>query len=410
MALAIIASTLTTVAVFIPVIFIEGLIGQIFTEFALTISFSLFASLVVALTVVPMLASRMLVKKDTSNELRRHWKVYQRYIQSVEWALRHRLIVLLTASVLFVSSLYALMNIGTEFLPATDEGFVTIDVKLDEGVTVDKTKEVVTEIESLIKEKEIVDIYVSLVGSTQQAQSRGQTRANEAEIAVKLVPLEARDMSIFEFVEQLQQDVNRVIGDRAEVEYSLSSSTGTSSNMLNFRVTDSDEKRLDEAVTKLQSTLMTIDDVIEVTNDLENTVEEIQIRVNREKAKDYGFVPAQIAQTVTNMTRGMFTTQMIAEDGEVLSVYTSFGQKYRENIENLQIMQLRSPAGLFVELQDIADVSIEKGPVSIRRSDQAAAVAFFVTYSSEQSLGGISKAVDEKLLLNYQKKRNCFGR
>lgn len=397
-ALAIIASTLTTIAVFVPVIFIEGLIGQIFTEFALTISFSLFASLVVALTVIPMLASRMLVKKNNHrSELRQHSKIYRHYIQSVEWALRHRLTVLLLAGVLFASSLYVLMNIGTEFLPATDEGFVTIDVKLDEGVTVDKTKEVVTDIEQLIKQQDVVDVYVSLVGSTQQAQSRGQTRANEAEIAVKLVPLEARNISIFEFVEKLQQDVNNVVGNRAEVEYSLSSSTGTSSNTLNFRVTDSDTTRLNEAVAKIQSTLMTIDDVVEVTNDLENTVEEIQIQVNRENAKDYGFVPAQIAQTVNNMTRGMFTTQIIAEDGEVLSVYTGFGQEYRENIKDLENMQLRSPAGLFVALQDVADISIRNGPVSIRRSDQAAAVAFFVTYSSEQSLGGISEAVDKKI-------------
>ena len=91
---AIIASTLTTLAVFVPVIFISGLIGQIFTEFALTISFSLFASLVVALTVVPMMASRMLKKPTKNVEARsRRSKTLNNFERSVKWALKHRSVV-----------------------------------------------------------------------------------------------------------------------------------------------------------------------------------------------------------------------------------------------------------------------------------------------------------------------------
>lgn len=393
--LAITASTLTTIAVFVPVIFIEGLIGKIFTEFALTISFSLIASLVVALTVVPMLASRLLKEKTADiNELRRSSTIYKRYMQSVEWALRHRMLVLMTAVLLFSASVYALLKIGTEFLPITDEGFVTVNIELDNGVTVEETKKVVRDIEKLIKQQDIVDVYVSLIGATQQSQSRGQSSANKAEISIKLVPLNQRDISTSAFVELLQKEVKDAIDDRAEVAFSLSSSTGSSANKLSFRITDTDEKRLNKAVRAIQSKLATIDSVVEVTNDLENTVEEIQIKVNRDKAKDYGFIPAQIAQTVNNMTKGMFTTQIITEDGEVLSVYTGYGQAYREDVEDLKQMKLRSPAGLFVALQDITDISIQEGPVSIRRSDQAPAVAFFVTYSAKQSLGGISEEVD----------------
>lgn len=396
--LAITASTLTTVVVFVPVIFVEGLIGQVFTEFALTISFSLFASLVVAITVVPMMASRILVaKKENTSELRLQTLRYRRFAKSVEWAMHHRVAVLIVSVILFGISLFSLTKIGTEFLPATDEGNMSIDIELDEGVTVAETKKVVREVEGLLKKSELVDVYVSLVGGNQQAISRGQTDANEAQISVKLIPLEKRNTSIFEFVDTLQQDAKEKIGDRAKIEYSVSSSTGSSGNELSFRVTDSDEKRLFEAVQAIQQALPSIGSVTEVTNDLENTVNEIQIKVDREKAKDLGFVPAQVAQTVNNMTRGMFTTQLIAEDGEVLSVFTSFGQAYRENVEALKQMQLRSAAGLFVELKDIANVSIKEGPVSIRRSDQAQAVAFFVSYSSDESLGGISKKVDEKI-------------
>lgn len=397
-AMAITASTMTTIAVFIPVMFIEGLIGQIFTEFALTISFSLLASLSVALTVVPMLASRLLkTKPDNINEIRRESNFYKRYKSSIVWALHHRLLVLMMTIVFFCLSIFALMKIGTEFLPATDEGFASVSVNLEKGSSVVETEKVVAKIEDRLKKEAEVEVYVSLIGGTQQSQSRGQTSPNQAEMYVKLVPLEDRDRSIFEFVEEVEQDLQSTLGEKADISFNVATSSGSSPNTLTFRLTDSNEQRLHESVGKVQQELLKINQVTDVSNDLDNTVQEIQIVVDREKAKDYGFVPAQIAQAVNQMTRGQLTTQMIAEDGEVLSVYTSFGQAFNASIEALEDMQLRSPAGLFVKLKEIADVSVQNGPVSIRRSDQAAAVAFFVDYKTKESLGGISDLVDAAL-------------
>ncbi len=397
-ALAITASTLTTIAVFIPVMFIEGLIGQIFTEFALTISFSLIASLLVALTVVPMLASRLLKMKDQNiNEMRKASAFYKHYNASIVWVLKHRFLVILSAVILFGLSVFGLSRIGTEFLPATDEGFASISVDLDRGAAVTKTEQVVTAIEERLKEEQDVDVYVSLIGGTQQSQARGQTSANRAEIYVKLVPLADRKRSIFEFVEEVEKDLNNELGEQADITFNVSTSSGSSPNTLTFRLTDSNEQRLQESVDKVQQELKRINIVTNVMTDLDNTVQEIQIEVDREKAKDYGFLPAQIAQTVNQMTKGQLTTQMIDDDGTVLSVYTGFGQSFNESIESLKAMELRSPAGLFVKLDEIAHVSIQEGPVSIRRSDQAAAVAFFVDYTTKESLGGISKEVDKAL-------------
>ena len=397
-AMAITASTMTTVAVFIPVMFIEGLIGKIFTEFALTISFSLLASLSVALTVVPMFASRLLkTKSENINEIRRESRLYKRFQSSVVWVLHHRFLVLATTVVFFALSLFGLTKIGTEFLPATDEGFASVSVNLENGASVTETEKVVAKIEDRLKKEAEVDVYVSLIGGTQQSQSRGQTRANQAEMYVRLVPLEERERSIFEFVEEVEQDLQKELGDQAEITFNVSTSSGSAPHTLTFRLTDSNEQRLHESVKTVQQELLKVDRVTDVSNDLEDTVQEIQIEVDREKAKDYGFVPAQIAQTVNQMTRGQLTTQMIDEDGTVLSVYTGFGQAFNESIDALNAMQLRSPAGLFVKLNDIADVSVQEGPVSIRRSDQAAAVAFFVDYETKESLGGISNLVDVAL-------------
>lgn len=397
-ALAITASTLTTIAVFIPVMFIEGLIGQIFTEFALTISFSLIASLVVALTVVPMLASRLLkIKAVSIYEKRNESILYKNYRASIVWVLRHRMLVLISTIVCFGIALFGLMRIGTEFLPSTDEGFTSISVNLEKGVAVSETEKIVAKIEDRLKQEKDVDVYVSLVGGTQQSQARGQTSANQAELYVKLVPLADRKRSIFEFVEELEQDLHTELGEQAEITFNVSTSTGSSPNTLTFRLTDSDEQRLHSAVNKVQQELLKVSAVTNVSTDLDNTVKEIQVEVNRERAKDYGFVPAQIAQLVNQMTKGQLTTQIIAEDGAVLPVYTGFGHVFNNSIESLKSMQLRSPAGLFVKLEDIATVAVQEGPVSIRRSDQAAAVAFFVEYETKESLGGISAKVDQAL-------------
>src|SRR5690606_32838236 len=234
---AIIASTLTTVAVFIPVIFISGLIGEIFFEFALTISFSLFASLAVALTVIPMMASRMLgkpgdkpkVQKDTS-------KSVKAFEGSVMWALRHRIIVLFTALVLLVAGAFGIMQVGTEFIPATDEGFVSVSVELENGSSRTATDEVVNLIEAELKDEEDVEVYVSLIGSTQQGQAQGSAESNTAEIYVKLVDLADRDRSVFEFVDEVQPRVLEAVGERALVNFNLQTAAGSSPNTLSFTV------------------------------------------------------------------------------------------------------------------------------------------------------------------------------
>lgn len=395
---AIIASTLTTVAVFVPVIFTSGLIGRIFTEFALTISFSLFASLAVALTVVPMLASKFLSAKNGNlNERRANSSFYQSYRKALDWSLHHRLIVLLSVGLVFAVSCFALFKTGTEFIPPTDEGYVTVDVELPRGTSLDATEEVVDRLEERIEEEPEVDVLVSMIGGDQQALSRGTSSSNKAQLYVKLVPLSERERSIFEFTEAVEGDAKDIVGDSGEVDFSLTTSSGSSPNTMTFRVTDSDEDRLHETVKKIQTELEKVDVILEATTDLDNTADEIQIAVDRDAANEYGMMPAQIAQTVYSMMRGVLTTQIMSDDGEVLSVYTGFGDTYKTDVESVKTMKLRTAAGVFVELQDVADVTVAASQTSIRRSDQAAAVAFFLQYENSESLSGISSKVDAAL-------------
>src|SRR5690606_8094471 len=283
-------------------------------------------------------------KPSTVVKKRQESWLYRNYTKALKWGLKRRALILSITIVLVGISGFTLYKTGTEFLPPTDEGFVSLSVELPNNATVDKTEQIVSEIEEMAKQYEEVDVVVSLIGGNQQSLSRGTSEQNEGEISVKLVELSKRDRSIFEFVEQFEKQVQQEIGERAEVTFSLSSSSGSTPNSLTFRVTDSNELQLKNTVTSIQQNLAKINSVVEVTTDLDEVQEEIQVEVNREDALQYGLMPAQIAQTVNMMTRGAFTTQIIAEDGEVLGVYTGFGKAYREDVEALKTMKLRTNA------------------------------------------------------------------
>ncbi|KAA0966689.1 efflux RND transporter permease subunit [Sporosarcina sp. ANT_H38] len=393
---AIIASTLTTLAVFVPVVFISGLIGQIFTEFALTISFSLFASLIVALTVVPMMASRLLKKPKRNVEARRRRsKGFNNFERSVKWSLKHRSVVLILTLIALVLGSFALTKVGTEFLPATDEGFVNITVKLPNGSSSTATDEVVKRIEGQLKEQRDVDVYVSLVGGTQQDIAQGTSKANIAEISVKLVPLADRERSIFEFVDEVQPEVLKTVGDDAKISFIMQTAAGSSPNTLTFSMKDTDEVRLNDAVTKLNSKLVDLDPITEVTNNLQNTIQEIQIEVDRDKASGKGLVPYQIAQTVNNVTRGSLATQIIGKNEEVFAVYVKYDEKFHNSIDKLKKLKLRTPTGTFVRLDEVATIDIAEGPVAIQRVDQAHSVTFNVKYVSSLTLGEMTKEVND---------------
>ncbi|MCG7342684.1 efflux RND transporter permease subunit [Sporosarcina sp. ACRSL] len=393
---AIIASTLTTLAVFVPVIFISGLIGQIFTEFALTISFSLFASLVVALTVVPMMASRMLnMPRKNIEARRRRSKTFNRFERSVKWSLRHRAVVLLFTFVLLVGSGIGLFKVGTEFLPPTDEGFFSISIKMPNGSSLSSTNEVVKKIEDRLKDEEEIDVYVSLVGGTQQSMAQGGSNSDRAEMYVKLVPLAERNRSVFQFVDDVQPGVLELVGESADVRFEMQTAAGSSPNTLSFSLKDTNEERLNESVAKIEEELSKLDSVLELSNNLQDTVEEIHIDVNREKASDLGLVPYQIAQTVNSITRGQFASQFVDKKDNVVKVIVQYDEKYRNSIDKLKQIKLRTPSGNFVALQEVATISIEEGPVSIRRVDQAHSVSFNVKYESSNSLGDMTAKVNE---------------
>lgn len=396
---AIIASTLTTVVVFLPVAFISGIIGDLFKEFALTISFSLFASLFVALSVVPMLASRWLKKLPDDVEEKRKKSTSMRFLRrSVQWALLHRWAVLLITLILVVVSGYGMTKVGTEFLPSADEGYFTINVELENGTALSETEKVVSAIEQQLLNVDEVDVYVSFIGSTQQNSFGGSAQGNSAEITVNLKDLSERERSVFEVADDLKAEVEQVAieqNESAEVTFSLQSSQGSSPNTLTFNLRDSDKQRLLSSVETLEKELSAIDDISQVQTDISDTVKEINIVVNREGALKHGFMPAQIASIVNDVTRGSFATQIVTDDVEVMSVLVQYDENVVGNVDELKQLMLRKTDGTFVALEQVASFETGDSPTKIQRINNQDAVQFTLQYQSNTNLGDITDEVEK---------------
>lgn len=398
---AITASTLTTIAVFLPVVFITGIIGELFTEFALTISFSLFASLVVALTVVPMLASRLLKAPKGNVEEKRHNSSSMKFLESaVKWSLRNRAVVIIITIVLLGAGGFGLTTVGTQFLPATDEGFFSVRVELENGAALTETEKVIAALEEELKNKENVDVYVSLIGTTQEGSFRGSGRTNVAELYVKMKELEERDQSTLEFVDDVKKEMERAAANAnpsAEIRFNMQSSSGSAPNTLSFSVRDTNEVRLNESVEKIYDSLLELNDINELSTDLIDTVDEIQITVNRDRALDNGLMPAQIAMVVNDVTRGVQAAQIVNEDGSIYGVHVEYDKEVTQNIDQLKNLLIRKPDGGFITLDSVTNIETGNGPVNIQRINQQSAVQFTIKYKTTTTLGDISKQVDQEI-------------
>lgn len=320
--------------------------------------------------------------------------------KSIKWALRHRAVVLLVSLLILGVGGYGLTTVGTQFIPSTDEGYFTVRVELENGAALTETEKVIGAIEEKFVAHDEVETYVSLIGTTQEGAFRGTKNANMAELYVKMKDLEEREISTFDFVDEIKRDVERTahsLNDTAEISFKLQSSTGSSPNTLTFSVRDLDEGRLNESVERIYDALAGLDDVTELTTDRMEELEEIKLTVDREKAFDEGLLPAQIAMIVNDVTRGSQATQMVDETGDIYGVFVEYDSEITQDLEQLEGLLIKKPDGQYITLDQVVTIERGKGPVHIQRINQQNAVQFTVKYKNTTNLGDMSKEVDQKI-------------
>jgi HAE1 family hydrophobic/amphiphilic exporter-1 len=406
---AVLASTLTTVVVFLPIVFTGGMTAQIFKELALTVTFSLLASFIVAFTLIPLLCSRYLKIDEEIRHLwggrfitaALHWwsklleKVLGVYHPALKWVLCHRKITVIIAVGVFIFSLCLLPLIGIEFYPKSDQGQFSVMIELPQGSALGRTDLITRKVEELIfKIPELKEVFVN-VGSSVSAEEDSTGESHIANINVTLKPLKERNRKTAAIVDELRQRVKLIPGADIKVTETTSDFDGGSSAPVVIKIHGDDIRVIENLSKKVAAIIIEVDGIRDVKSSIAERRPEARIIVDRDKAADYGLGISEVASFIQNSIQGGKTSKYKI-GGEEYDIMVEYPEAARQNYEQLKDQYIISNTGLQVPLSAIAEVQLGQGPVKITRERQQR----YVTVSAQifgRSVGKITNDISQKL-------------
>jgi len=386
-AMAVIASTLTTIAVFAPIVFVKGIAAQMFREMALTVTFSLLASLVVSLTLVPMLSSKVLSVTREGDKIKRirfvsrvldQWNIgFEKldavYRRVLAWALSHRKSAILIMVVLFVVSLAAVPFVGAEFYPQTDEGYVVASIKLPKGTLLNETLKVTGEVERIMDDiPEMEGVFV-MTGAGGQMSFGSSVDTASATMYGRLVPLKERKRSSFEIADELRGKISHIPGADIKIESMAMTGPPSSGAPVTIRIKGDDPAVLSDIAQDIKAIVQDVDGTREVRSSLDEGKPEVNINVDRGRASQYGLNVSTVASTIQAAVDGQVASRYRA-GGDETDIRVTLRKEDGKSVDSLEDLIILSPAGQQVPLSEIADVVIQEGPNKIDRVDQVRVV------------------------------------
>lgn len=404
--LAVTASTLTTIAVFLPIVFVQGITAQFFRELALTVTFSLISSLIVSLTIVPLLSSKLIVeqgdKKSSpflalSDKFGKFYsKIERKYGNALTWALTHRKIVILTSIALLVVSIGMIPLVGAEFLPQSDAGSIDVSVKMPYGTNLEETDSFVTEVVAMLKQIPEIDGIMENIGSSGAGMSVSSDKS-EASLAVQLIPLGDRKRDSKEIAEQIRNLTANIAGAEIKVKASSSMDFGGGGSLkpVSIEIKGDDIDRLKKISREVLEIVKATPGTREVESSLEQGKPELVINIDREKATLYGLSSREIAQSVNSAVTGSVSTKYKLA-GDEIDVVIKSDENLVDSIYKVRDLLILGPSGALITLGDVASIDQGKGPVTIVRDNQTRQV----TVSCEvvgKATGTINREIQEKL-------------
>lgn len=368
---AIIASTLTTVCIWAPIVFTEGITRQLFVDLVLTIAYSLLASLVVALTVVPMLSSKML-KKSTDKQFAFFDKVLDKYEAALRWSLKHKAVLLAAVVALLVGSMAGILTRGMEFMGTTDSPQISVSVALDDETTFDEAVEVSDEIMTRIQTIDAVDDVGAMLGSgLSMMTSMGNTATDS--ISMYVILKDDRSMTSNEVaaeIEKMTEDMDcKVTASGSTMDMSALGGSGIS-----VMIKGKDLDVLQEIASDYAEELKKIEGTVDVSDGQENPSPELRVTVNKQEAMLHNLTVAQVYQQVAGVVASSTSTATLSTDTEDYSIYVrdeANENATREDVKNLELTATNAKGEEEkVILSDIAEISERTGLSSVRRDGQ----------------------------------------
>jgi len=412
--LAVIASTLTIVAVFLPLTMLGGVTGVLFQPLGWVVTISIVTSVIVSLTLVPMLSSKILSVKEpnrktiggklfyfSQNLLDKMDNVYEK---TLSWAVGHRWFVVGSAVLIFVSSLFLTKFIGSEFMPAMDNDQMAAQVKLAQGVKLDETIKTAQYLDSVFMAKypevEVVSTSAGVGDENSLASIFMETGNYIINYTFKMTPHQDRERDIFEIADKMRKDievlpeVEKFYVDPGNSRMSKAMGMGGGSKMEvkvygnSFDHTNVVAEKIAEAFNRTKG----VKDVI-VSRDKEKA--ELQLVLNQEKMTSFGLNTATVAGAIRNRITGL-TATVYKEAGNEYDVIVRYDEKFRHSTEDIRNISIMTPSGVPVKVGEITELKRFYSPPNIDRENKVRVVTISSALSGSD-LGTVQKALEKEI-------------
>ncbi len=380
--LAVSATAFSIIVVFLPVAFMDGIVGQFFYSFGMTVAFAIAVSLFVAFTLTPMLSSKFLSvgsqKKENAfyKRLKKFgdmfaWIEKEWYRPSLAWCLKHRFITMSLATTAFVGSLVLGSFIGSEFMPQTDESVVYVNLEGRAGNSLDRTIDQIDPVEKIILDHPEVVSVLTTIGA-------GANPVYKGNMIVKMVGLTEREVSSDSLGKLLREELKEVPG----LFYTVSTEGDEHNTPISISVNGPDLDRLDQYSSLLMDRIRDIPGVVDLKSSQEAGKPELRVNLNRDLVSDLGVNIADIAMTLRTFVDGEVVSRYKEGDDEY-DIRLQVAEKYRRDPGSIGTLAVSSAKEIdgrdrfTVPLNHIAEISAGSSPAEIKRFDRIREVRIY---------------------------------
>jgi HAE1 family hydrophobic/amphiphilic exporter-1 len=402
-AMAITASTLTTMAVFIPVLFVPGIAGEMFKDMVITICVSLGASLIISLTLVPLLASRML--KDGPHN-GRHAALLHRmgeslgraierfqsfYIRVLQWSLSRKTVLLISTFTLFILSLYMLYSRGGEFIPRSDMGMIQLALDRSAGISLESMEKTVLELNDLLVKQvpEAEMIYTSFGQGEGMFAAFASQGSNEGDVMIRLTGRNARERGMTDIEDDLRKSLDKIPDLKAAFEDRGAASLFGGSD-IDVEIFGHDLEIAKALADAIMEKVKGIPGVVNTEISIKAEMPELKIELDRQRVADLGLSTTLIGQTINTCMLGTVATKY-REGGDEFDIRVQLKKDSRRNKSDIENILLTTPSGRQIPLRAVARITYGTAPAEILREDQERKVTVAVDVSGRD----LKSATDE---------------
>ena len=405
---AIVASTLTTVCVFLPIVFTEGITRQLFVDMGLTIAYSLFASLLIAMTVVPAMASKMLNKTKSVKEGKSFTGLVKVYSKLLGLCLKAKSLVIVLALALLVISIAAAWTNGTAFMSDMDSTQLTVTVTLPEEAKLEDTAALTNQVvERILEIEDVQNVGAMLSSTTMSTFTGGGGSTNSTTIYV--VAYDDKTMTneeIADIIEAKTEDLDAEIA----IQTSSMDMSAMGGSGISIQVRGRDIDTLQDVAKELAAIIETVEGTAEVSDGLAETGVELRITVDKEKAISNGLTVAQVfTQIAPKLAEASVATTLEASDKDY-SVYVESGKDTeltRELVKELTVKGTDAEGkSVEIPLADIVEFSDAMSLDTINRVDNTRYITVSAAIAEGYNVGKVATAVEQKLK-NYEVPDGC---